>query len=431
MGNEDGTLARADALRILRRWTENGDFPDRMFGDVPPFRRPFVMDLVYATVRRCRALSFAVDSFVRARPNRPFAYEALLLGAAQILEMPDVAQYAAVDSTVEAYKALDGRGQSGLINAVLRNLLRNLPAVRQTLARAPLAVRASHTDEQTERWVARFGRERAEALLAWDDRPASVTLLPLPGRVTAAELLDALRAVGVAAEPHPGRPDEAVVVPHGSHVDSLPGFAEGLFTIQDPATIEAVRLLDVAPGMRVLDACAAPGGKTCRIAALMQGRGALFAADCWRDRLDPLRDNLRRLRFDSFVQIGVLDAKRASPDDFGRSGAPLFDRILADVPCSNTGVQRRRADARWRFDPARLATLAQTQSAILENLATRLLAPGGRIVYSTCSVEPEENETVVEAFLARHRNFKLVEKAALVPPDMECDGAFAAAIMRT
>lgn len=430
MGTNDGALARADALRILARWTESGDFPDRMLGAVPPFRRPFVMDLVYTTVRRCRALSFAVDSFVRCRPDRPFAYEALLLGAAQILEMPDVAQYAAVDATVEAYKALDGRGQSGLINAVLRNLLRNLPSTREALARAPLAVRASHTDEQTRRWVARFGPERAGALLAWDDRPAAVTLLPLPGRTTAAALLEALRTAGVAAEPHPGRPDEAVVVPHGSHVDSLPGFAEGLFTIQDPATLEAVRLLDPAPGQRVLDACAAPGGKTCRIAAAMQGRGELFAADCWRDRLAPLRDNLRRLRFDDFVRVGVLDAKRACPADFGGSRGFLFDRILADVPCSNTGVQRRRADARWRFDPARLETLSATQSAILENLATRLLAPGGRIVYSTCSVEPEENETVVEAFLARHPEFALADSVSLVPPDRECDGAFAVALVR-
>ena len=424
---DDGTLARIDALGILARWEETGEFPDRMLGQVPPFRRPFVMDLVYATVRNARALAFAADSFVRRPPEQPHAYAAALLGAAQILLMPDVAQHAEVHSTVEALKRLDGPVAAGFLNAVLRNMLRNEPAVRSALAAAPLAVRESHVDAQVERWTARWGAARAEAICKWDNRPASVTLLPLPGRATAPELLAALLAEKVAASPHPGLPSAAVVIPHGSHVDALPGFREGLFSIQDPATLEAVRLLDVRPGQRVLDACAAPGGKTVQIAARLRGEGSLTAADCWRDRLRPLRENLERFGFARFVRVGVADAKRAGPRDL--PGGP-FDRILADVPCSNTGVQRRRADARWRFDPARLETLAATQRAILENLALRHLAPGGRLVYSTCSIEEEENEAVVADFLARHPEFELLEQTLQVPPDRECDGAFAAAIAR-
>jgi len=424
---DDGTLARIDALRILARWNESGEFPDRMMGEVPPFRRGFVMDLAYATVRNARALAFAVDGFLRNRPEPPHAYPALLLGAAQILLMPDVAQHAEVHSTVEALKTLDGPAVAGLANAVLRNLLRNEPAVRASLAAAPLAVRESHVDEQVARWTARWGAERAEAICKWDNRPASVTLLALPGRPKAPELLAAFLAEKIAAAPHPGHPSQAIVIPHGSHVDRLPGFREGLFTIQDPATLEAVRLLDVRPGQRVLDACAAPGGKTVQIAARMGGRGFLMATDCWRDRLRPLDENLRRFGFDRFVRVRVADAKRVSPRDLGGG---LFDRILADVPCSNSGVQRRRADARWRFDPVRLATLAETQLAILENLALRHLAPGGRLVYSTCSIEEEEDEAVVAEFARRHPEFRVVARTLQVPPDRECDGAFAAAIER-
>lgn len=425
---DDGALSRIDAIRVVARWMETGEFPDRMLGGVPPFRRGFVMDLVYTTVRRARALSFALDGFVSRRPAQPHAWPALLVGAAQIFDMEGVPDHAAVSSTVEALKFLDGPACTGFANAVLRNLLRNLPAVRASLAAAPLALRSSHLDEQVARWTARWGEERAEALCKWDDAPARVTVLSLPGGPSVPQLMAAFENAGVAARVHPGAPSRALTIPHGSRVDALPGFAEGLFAIQDPATLEAVRLLDAKPGMRVWDACAAPGGKSVQIAARMGGKGSLLATDCWRDRLEPMRENFRRFRLDpSFARIAVADAKRASPRDLGDGP---FDRILVDVPCSNTGVQRRRADARWRFSAERLASLAETQLAILENAALRHLAPGGRVVYSTCSVEREENEDIVEAFLRRHPDFRLAASAALVPPDKECDGAFAAALER-
>ena len=429
-GPDDGTLSRIDAIRVVALWEETGDFPDRMLGGVPPFRRGFVMDLVYTTVRRVRALSFALDSFVPRRPRQRFAWPALLVGAAQVLDMEGIPEHAAVSSTVEALKALEGPACTGLANAVLRNLLRNLPAVRASLAAAPLAVRASHLDSQVSRWSARWGAKRAEEICAWDDKPARVTVLSLPGGPPVPHLIAAFEGAGVAARVHPGVPSRALTIPHGSRVDLLPGFSEGLFSIQDPATLEAVRLLGALPGMRVWDACAAPGGKSVQIAAAMGGKGLLLATDCWRDRLEPLRENFRRFRMEPvFATVRVADAKRATRADLGGLGP--FDRILLDVPCSNTGVQRRRADARWRFSEDRLAALAETQLAILENAAARHLAPGGRIVYSTCSIEDEENSAVVGEFLRRHPDFRLAGSSALVPPDRECDGAFAAALERT
>ena len=426
---DDGTLARIDALSIFSRWEETGDFPDRLFGSVPPFRRGFVMDLVYTSVRRVRALSFVLDTFVRTRPTRRFVWPALVIGAAQIMEMRGIPEYAAVSSTVEALKELGGVRDSSFANGVLRNLLRNLPAARAALDAAPLAVRASHLDEQVQRWTRRWGESRAAEICAWDDTPASVTVLSLPGGPSIPQLLAAFSAAGVEAKPHPGIPARALVLPHGSHVDTLPGFKDGLWTIQDPATLEAVRLLDVAPGMRVWDSCAAPGGKSVQIAAKMRGNGLLVATDCWRDRLCPMRENFMRFRLDEpFCRVFATDAKRATGADLKFLGP--FDRILIDAPCSNSGVQRRRADARWRFSEERLSTLAETQLSILENAALHHLAPGGRIVYSTCSVEQEENEGVVEVFLRRHKSFRLVEKSSLVPPDKQCDGAFAAALER-
>ena len=426
---DDGTLSRIDALRIIARWDGTGDFPDRMFDGVPPFRRPFVTDLVYAVVRRIRAIDYVLRLFVSREPPQRSVWHALVLGGAQILDMHGIPPHAAVSSTVEALKASGEWRSAGFVNAVLRNLLRNLPAARQALESAPLPVRASHLDEQVRRWTERWGEERAAAICAWDDTPAAVTVLSLPGGPSAPSILSSFLAAGVASEIHSGVPSRAVTVRHGTRAIDLPGFAEGLFSIQDPATLEAVRLLDARPGMRVWDACAAPGGKSVQIAAAMRGEGSLLSTDCWRDRLEPMKENFRRFRIDpGFAAVGVADAKLATRGDLG--GAGPFDRILADVPCSNTGVQRRRADARWRFSSERLAVLASTQLAILENVALRHLAPGGRVVYSTCSIEREENEGVVEEFLRRHRAFRMVSSSFLVPPDKQCDGAFAAALER-
>jgi len=421
---DDGTLARVDALKILRDWMDTEEFPDRKMVGIPPFRRGFVMDLVYTTLRNVRALDFATAPFVRNEPQA-HAMPALLLGACQLLKMETtVAEHAAIHATVEALKSLDGEFPAKFVNAVLRNCQRQKTEILARLVAAPLAVRESHPDEQVDRWTARFGAERTAALCAWDNMPANVTVLTLPRGPTVEALLASFAQAGVKAQAHPGFPKEALIIPHGSRVEDLPGFAKGAFSIQDPATLAAVKLLAVKPGLRVLDACAAPGGKTIQIGLRLDGKGALVAMDCWRDRLPPLEENVARFGLSHFVRVEVGDAKRVTPRDFG---GKLFDRILLDVPCSNTGVQRRRADSRWRFSAERLATLAETQSLILEN-AVRLLAPGGKIVYSTCSLEEEENQAVVAEFLHRHKEFRLEQEVFSIPPDREADGSYAVAL---
>ena len=422
-GMDDGVLARIDAIEILKRWMDTDEFPDRMMGGVPPFRRGFVMDLVYTTLRNLRALDFVVNPLIQREPQ-DHALPALWLGACQILKMPDVAEHAAVHATVEALKELDGPHITGFANAVLRNIQRNLDTIISDLEAAPLAVRESHSDEQVERWTARYGAERAAAICAWDNEPASVTFVTVPGGPSIPELIKMFAEVDVQTEAHPGAPDAAIIIPHGSRVEFLPGFAEGQFAIQDPATREAVLLLDVHPGHRVLDACASPGGKSVQIGLRLERRGRLVATDCWPDRMPPLEENISRFRLTGITDILHRDARRMTLRDVG---GQRFDRILLDVPCSNTGVQRRRADARWRFTPERLAILNETQFAILENTAA-MLADGGRIVYSTCSLEKEENEDIIDAFLERHPQFQQVGKSVLVPPDREMDGAFCVAL---
>lgn len=425
---DPGVLARAWAIRILFRWLRHGEFPDanleRM--GVPDELRGFVTDLVYTTARWRGLLDAALRLLVERRP--PWEAEAaLLVGLCQLLKMPEIPAYAAIHATVEATKVVGNRRTPvGLVNAALRNADHFRRDLDAELANAPLDVRLSHPADLVARWTARWGAAKAEAICRWDNEPASVTVLTLPHGPSADALLARFREAGVAdAAPHPGFPADAITLPHGVRPESLPGFAEGDFAIQDPATLASVALLDARPGLRILDACAAPGGKAARIARLLGGEGRLVALDLHEDRLPRLSETIARLvpSADAFVDVRAADAAAATADELGGP----FDRILLDVPCSNTGVLRRRADARWRLDPARLAQVRTAQAHILAN-APALLAPGGRIVYSTCSVEEAENEAQIAAFLEANPAFRLVESKTNLPGDNDADGAFAAAL---
>lgn len=418
---DTGTLSRREAIFILSCWLETNDFPDRLITDSAD--RGFVMDLVYGTVRQRRTLEWALDKLVPKMPKGE-TRSALLVGAYQILLMDDVPGYAAVNATVEAAKRASPKS-AGFVNAVLRNLLRQRDAILAALKNESLAVRLSHPDELVVRWLARYGEAETTALCIWNNTPADTVVSLLPTGPSMAAYTQSLTEAGITTtRPHPAAPDTCLILPHGVRVESLPGYAQGGFVIQDPAARLSVDLLDVQPGQRVLDACAAPGGKTLQIAARLGGTGRLVAMDLHADRLPPLHANLARAGF-GWVEVVTGDAAAPRPqtDDWG------FDRILLDVPCSNIGVLRRRPDARWRFTERRLAALVRTQSVILRNALT-WLAPGGRLVYSTCSLEPEENVGQIEALRQVDPAIRVLATADRLPMRDATDGAFAAALAR-
>ncbi len=423
------TSSRRTAIRVLSRWIDANAFPDRIIPDVPD--RGFVMDMVYGTVRQRRALEWLLTQQVAHMPGGE-TLAALLVGAYQIFFMPEVPDYAAVDATVEAAKRASARSAS-FVNAVLRNLLRQRDALAAALARQPLAVRLSHPDALVVRWTERMGEAETAALCAWNNRPAETILALLPhSGLTTSAWLERLAATpggsAIDARPHPAAPETAVTLPHGmARVETLPGYTEGWFIVQDPATCAAVELLDVRPGQRILDACAAPGGKTLQIASRLLAAapgtlppGELLALDVHGERLGFLRENLQRVGMD-WVRVEQGDAAALSPD------AGRYDRILLDVPCSNTGVLRRRPDARWRFSTHRLQTLVHTQRALLAR-GLELLVPGGILVYSTCSLEPEENQRQVERVCKD--GIRLLDVRERHPVRDGTDGAFAAALQR-
>jgi len=208
---------------------------------------------------------------------------------------------------------------------------------------------------------------------------------------------------------------------HSSLVE-LPSFQQGLFYVQDPSTLLAVAMLAPQPGQRILDQCAAPGGKTTLIAQRMNNQGQIIARDNQPERLELLRENCARL--------GVTCVKTKAPPDPAAGTPALYDRILVDVPCSNTGVLRRRVDLRWRLHAGDLERLAFNQLEILRRSAARL-KPGGSLVYSTCSLEPEENTGVVQRFLAESPGFGLETERWLLPFRDQVDGAYVASLKRS
>lgn len=420
-----GVESRAAAADILREWIETGSFPNRQL-DALTQDRPFVQEVVYGVLKHLRVLEWIVRRYAVQQP--PPELEAVIwVGFYQLLYMDHVPDYAAVQATVAVPSRHPGmRSQADFVNALLRRLQKEREGLRLQFPGLPLDVRESHPRELVARWYRQWPQADVEALCAWNNSRADVIVRPRAHRGSVAEWRAQMAAAGIEVTPHPFAPEEFFIVPHGWTVPELPGFKEGMLTIQDPATLAAVRLLDPQPGEAVWDACAAPGGKTVLISERMQGKGCLTASDRYPDRMDRLMENMRRLKV-NWVDIRTVDLRASKLA--GLLPVPAYDRILLDVPCSNTGVLRRKPDARWRYSDDRLRELVQLQADLL-NVCAAYLKPGGTLVYSTCSLENDENQGQVQRWLARRPDFYLKEETFLFPPKHQTDGAYAARLVQ-
>jgi 16S rRNA (cytosine967-C5)-methyltransferase len=401
---------RSLCVRALLEWEKGRIFSDEILHStlererLAPLDRAFLMETFFGVLRNLSRLDFfiarlrdgTIDDETRA---------VLRLGLYQIFEMRTAA-HAAVNETVN----LAGRAR-GLVNAILRRALREKDALAAALAEADLATRSSHPEFLLTRWHTSFGAEATEQLCAWNNSPAEVHVRANGLKVTVGELLRSLPDA-TPSEAHP----QMLKVPR------LPvsWIANGLCYVQDPSTLLACDLLAPRPGETVLDACAAPGGKTTYLAELMRDSGKIIACDLYESRVARLRENLSRL--------GVTNAQ-ALVHDCMKAGPPLdpasFDRILVDAPCSNTGVLRRRVDVRWRLTEEDFIRMPAQQLALMKRTTT-LLKPGGTLVYSTCSLEPEENERLVEQAQAAIPGLRFLEARRTLPFVDRIDGAFAA-----
>ena len=421
--------ARGVAAHIIAAWLERGEFPDRAL-DAVTSDRGFVQELVFGVVRQRRALEWIFHKLAEREPARPM-FALALVGLYQLLWMNDVVAYAAIHETVEAAKDLSGTRAANFLNAILRRAQRESAALEKELEKLPAALRLSHPDELMQRWTQHYGEKRTLAICKWNNQAAETVLRLNTDAITPEKFKQQLAAAGIAAHPRAALGHDFFILPRGVRVPEVPGYTEGWFIIQDPATAFAVDLLAPQPGERILDACAAPGGKSLDIAMRLHGQGFVVAMERHSDRLARLRENVARAG-GGLVRVVQGDAAAPEPARqalLAAGGSEYFDAVLLDVPCSNTGVLRRRPDARWRFSEARLRRLTESQFRILHG-ASALVKSGGRLVYSTCSIEPEENELLLKRWLAARYEFRLMQQRLLLPGVEGADGAFAALITR-
>ena len=388
--------------------------------------RHLCQQLVYGVVRWEATLDWLIARKTSDRPQKPMLRTVLRLALFQLFWMDRIPDHAAVHESVEMVKNAGYGQQAGFINAVLRSYLREEGATREHLAalkQTQPAIGYSHPEWLAKRWTERWGAEAAAALMGWDNIPPKTFARINTFKTEPARLLDQWRNENVQYDFFNAdwvAENLVFELKDFPPLHKLPSFQQGLFYVQDPSTLLAVHMLAAQPGESILDACAAPGGKLTAIAQAMRNEGILVAQDLTEGRLKMIDENCSRL---GAKCVTTTDARTVF-----RAGE-LFDRVLLDAPCSNTGVMRRRVDLRWRVRAEELLRLAQGQRELLASLCT-LLRPGGLLIYSTCSLEPEENRQLVEQFLVENPHFILDADRELTPMKEKVDGAYVARLKR-
>lgn len=401
------SAARETALRVLISCRTNGAWADAALQ--AQLRRDGVSGpdaalcsrLVYGVLQNQLLLDHYIGAFCSQRPDhlQPPLLDILRLGAYQILYLDKVPDRAAVNESVELAKRFKRGQAAGLVNAVLRKLSQNkdnLPAIPDRDEIRYLSIRYSHPRWLVKRLLMLLGREETETFLATNNSVAPLTVQVNPLKTTAEALCGELTEAGVTVRAHAWVPGCLELSGTGD-LTALPAFREGRLLVQDPAASLVAQAAGIAPGQRVLDVCAAPGGKSFSAAFAMGGQGSVTACDLHENKLVRIRQGAERLGI-RCITTAAADGRNFRPEWEG-----AFDTVLVDAPCSGLGIIRKKPDVRYKKADD-LFALPVIQSAILEN-AARYVKPGGVLLYSTCTILPEENQQITDAFLAEHPDF--------------------------
>jgi 16S rRNA (cytosine967-C5)-methyltransferase len=410
---------RGTAVKVLNRVERTDSYLDKVLdgelrsGELSDPDKGLLNELVHGVLRWQNKLDWVLNGFSHGNfaKSEINVKNTLRVALYQILFLDRIPHAAAVNEGVEFIKRIRGDKPAGLVNAVLRNIIRNVEGIRYPDPAEDevqyLAVFYSHPHWMVKRWLRRYGREETERLMVANNERPSMALrinrLKIDPVVFKNQLSEQqIQFSSSAYLTH------FVRVKTLSRIGQMDLFRRGMFTIQDESAALPCQLLDPHPGDRVIDLCAAPGGKTTNIAEMMNNEGVIVALDKYEAKLAMIKGSAERL--------GLRNVQLRATDAMTFEDAPA-DRVLLDAPCSGLGTLAKKPDMKWKRDQMDIVKLAVTQRAMLENGA-RLLKPGGALVYSTCTIEPEENEDVVNAFLTDHPEFRIDPATQFVHQDL-------------
>ncbi|WP_026174348.1 16S rRNA (cytosine(967)-C(5))-methyltransferase RsmB [Effusibacillus pohliae] len=380
---------------------------------LPANEKALATEIVYGTVQRLNTIDYRLLPFLKQPLTKldDWVRNLLRLSVYQLDYLERVPPFAVIHEAVEIAKRKNPR-LSGFVNAVLRNLLRagqpDFPPFEQDPVRH-LSLVHSHPEWLVREWIGQYGAEETARICQANNQRPALSLRVNRLRATREEVLAALAKEGLAARLSAVSPD-GIVLATGTDVTKLPPFQEGLCTVQDESSMLVALCVDPQPGMRILDACAAPGGKTTHLAERMEDRGEIVAADIHEHKIGLIRNATARLGLRS-VQPIAGDVRELA----GSLGQ--FDAVLLDAPCSGFGVIRRKPDIKWRKTQQDAIAIRGVQTDLIRKLADSV-KPGGILVYSTCTIERQENQEIIRNFLRERTDFQIAPLSPLLPEDV-------------
>jgi 16S rRNA (cytosine967-C5)-methyltransferase len=414
---------RGTAVKILNRVERTDSYLDKVLEvelraqDLNDADKGLMSEIVHGVLRWQGRLDWVLNGFSHGNFSKSEinVKNTLRVALYQILFLDRVPHAAAVNEGVEFIKRIRGDKPAGLVNAVLRNIIRNIDGIRYPDPADDLgqylSVFYSHPQWIVRRWVERFGGEEAKKLLIRNNERPELSLRINRLKTTPAQFLSMLEQLGIEGHQSPYL-ENFIKVKSLSRIGQMELFRGGYFTIQDESAALPCLLLDPQPGERVIDLCAAPGGKTTNLAEMMKNQGEIIAVDKYEGKLHLIKGSLDRLGLRN-VTLMAADARETS--------IPHADRVLLDAPCTGLGVLSKKPDIRWKRDVSDIIHLSKMQQELIANAAT-LVKPGGVLVYSTCTLEPEENDEIVKGFLESNRDFTLDDPTPFVKKDLVSDG---------
>ncbi len=447
LGSESNLYSgvRGVAVKILNRIDRTDAYLDKLLeieikhSDLSSRDKSLLFEIVHGVIRWLGRIDWILNGFYKGQFSKciPNVKNSMRVALYQLLFLDKIPDHAAVNESVEFVKKLQGEKSANLTNAVLRNIIRSKDSIRYPNKEEDLvgyfSAYYSHPSWMVKRWIKRFGEEETKNLLIANNNRPKHTVRVNNLKSSIEELKSLLNSVNLSYRD--GRYlKEYLELLSITNITSWEYFQKGYFSLQDESTGFSCKALDVKPKMKVLDLCAAPGGKSAFIADDMNNTGEIVAIDKFESRLEILKKNMKRLGITN-VRTVTKDSLKFNEED--------FDRVLADVPCSGLGTLTKKPDIKWKRDLSDIRKLNFTQIKLLEKAAS-LVKPGGIVVYSTCTTEPEENIEIVNKFLSSNNNYELINLSNTFHQDVidengciqtitsknNMDGAFAAKILR-